>query len=202
MYPLQGMGSNGTGMMGGAGGAGGSAGGLSPQMLALLLSAQGGGTSGLPNMPGNPLMPGAGGTPGSPMSNFIGAHPALGGVVPGAGGGGAIGGPMGGAPMPAPGPAGSSTGAAAPSGAASLGNLMSNPQQLMALLTALKGGQSGVPQTPQQYAGSPQAPVWPGAGGAQAGPNAANEPGMFQKILQMFGGGSNPGGFTGGASGY
>lgn len=198
LYPMQGMGSNGLGMA--AGGGLGGAGGISPQLLALL-SQMGMGGGGMPNaMPGNPLMPGAAGTPGSPMSSFIGAHPALAGMIPGAGGmGGGV------APTQQLGPNATPQGLGQamagqqgqPGTAGGLGGMMSNPQQLMSLLAALKGSQTGVP--PGNPGSVPSSGMQPGTNIPNQAVSGLGAPGANPNLMLALRNLGMFGGITGGA---
>lgn len=156
LYGAQGMGTSGTGV-----GAGGNI--SLPQILAMLQSAHGGMPPIAGPGAGTPLAPSG---PGSPMANYIGAG---GGGMPGGGGGMAM--PAVSAPQPAV--MGANLGGGA------------NSMDMMKLLMAMKGGQTGV--TPQ-------------GGGSSGGAASQMAPGIgmpgLDSILRMFG---MFGGATGGA---
>lgn len=147
MFPMQGMGSNGMGMAGGSGLGGG---GLDPHtlmLMAAMMNGGGGGMSGAPGV-GTPLMPSG----SSPMSNFIGARPPVGGMAPVVGGG--MAGPPQAPVMPQPG------GQQQPMDIASI---LKTPAGLQSLLAALRGNQEGLKANPDQQ---PTGGIPPGAQGA------------------------------------
>ena len=187
MFPLQGMGSNGLGMAGGSGLGGGGMAGVDPRMLAALMG--GGGMQGAPS----PLAQGGAMTP---MANMIG-----GGMSAPRGGG---------MPPSLPGlPPVAGAGMAGPQQPNGIASIMSTPQGLQALLAALKGGQTGLPNggvppaPPGAPPGNPNNPAYTqGMGGVIAGAPPP-QPDMWQRLMGWLGGGGGgAGGFTGGAPSY
>ena len=175
LYGAPGMGAAGTGF-GMSPQVPGAGGGMSPQLMQLMASMQGGGGGG---MPGGavPPPPGPLGAPptGTPMANYIGASMPPGGGMQ--------------HPMPPPMPQGDPMqGGAAPAAGMAGGMGALNPQMLM-MLQALKGQQTGVspgggPTVPPS--GAPPAQMAPGMGGG-TGPLAPGLDALLRR-LGMYGG--------------
>lgn len=201
MFPMQGMGSNGLGMAGGSG-LGNNANAMDPRLMAILGAAMSGGGGGMGGAPqSSPLMPNG----STPMSQFIGARPALAGVAPVVGGG------MAGPSMAPPPPMVS--GAPPQGGGMDIASILKTPAGLQSLLNALKGNQEGLKPTDGQppTGGIPPAP--PGAPSNLTGPYSqgfgnvisqglqsqqAPQQDFLQRLLAMFGGGG--GGMGGGGA--